>query len=213
MLSFLCNSTHKWHFWGKKKLTAFDIRSFFQWWMMCLVAMCEYQCDGVEMYFWGCSAQGPPACQHTSKAPWLVMQKEKAFSDLLFILPPSLGRHHTPLFFFFFPSSVCPPVFSHFEHSKAALGGSDAVHLGWSLTCSAERKHLARDTWKHLTHWIIKTQHSPGVLYNGGNYFEGKYMEREQSCSNCYQDSHRTTLFSFGLFYQAGLDLFRGKIK
>lgn len=86
-------------------------------------------------------------------------------------------------------------VFSHFEHSKAALGGSDAVHLGWSLTCSAERKHLARDTWKHLIHWIIKTQHSPGVLYNGENYFEGKYMEREQSCSNCYQDNRNNFIF------------------
>lgn len=62
---------------------------------------------------------------------------------------PSLGIHFCPSFCL---SSVRLPIFLPcYEYSQAALRGSDALHLGWSLVCSVERKRLAGDTWKHQT--------------------------------------------------------------
>lgn len=81
-----------------------------------------------------------------------------------------------------------------FERWQAALRGSDAAHLGWSLTCSAEMERLAWDTWKHLTRWIHSR--NPGVHYNGENHFgEGNVWKDNKAVGNVSETTTRPLYF------------------
>lgn len=107
-------------------------------------------------------------------------------------------------------SSVRPPVFlSHFEQSQAALRGSDAVHLGWSLTCSVEKRAFGRGHMK--TTYALNPQQNPGVRYNGENHFGGKRLERQQSCGNVSETTARPLHFLLVSFSNLGRNCPAGK--
>lgn len=116
--------------------------------------------------------------------------------------PPSLTLSLTLLF-------VLPFFLSHFEQSQAALRGSDAVHLGWSLTCSAEKRAFGRGHMK--TTYALNPQQNPGVRYNGENHFGGKCLERQQSCGNVSETTARPLHFLLVSFSSLGRNCPAGK--
>lgn len=115
--------------------------------------------------------------------------------------PPSLSLSLTLL--------VVLPSSSLFEQSQAALRGSDAVHLGWSLTCSAEKRAFGKGHMK--TTYALNLQQNPGVRYNGENHFGGKRLERQQSCGNVSETTARPFHFLLVSFSSLGRNCPAGK--
>lgn len=155
----------------------------------------------MKIYFSGswCWTWPPPAHHCSPGACRPVVWNGKLSRDLL-----APFSHPLP------NSSVRPPFFlSHFEQSQAALRGSDAVHLGWSLTCSAEKRAFGRGHMK--TTYALNPQQNPGVRYNGENHFGGKRLERQQSCGNVSETTARPLHFLLVSFSSLGRNCPAGK--